>query len=96
LFINVSATHQPTHIDLPGAKRDSVASQAAALAYADGRLPPLIDALRRRGPTLMIVCGDHGAAFGDDGYVGVRLGHPVVWTVPYAEFILPALAEGQP
>jgi hypothetical protein len=34
------------------------------------------------------VCSDHGTAYGEDGYRGHRLGHPVVWDVPYAEFLL--------
>ncbi|MBZ4415806.1 STM4013/SEN3800 family hydrolase [Myxococcus sp. RHSTA-1-4] len=90
LFINVSALHQPNRHYLPGATQDSRASHAAALEYVDGQLPPLFDALRRRGPAFCIVCSDHGTAYGEDGYTGHRLGHPVVWTVPYAEFALPA------
>ena len=38
----------------------------------------------------MVICSDHGTAYGEDGYTGHRLAHPVVWEVPYAEFILPA------
>jgi hypothetical protein len=89
LFLNVSAVHQPNRFYLEGAIEDSIASHAAALAYVDRCLPPLFDALRRRGPALAIACSDHGTAYGEDGYHGHRLGHPVVWTVPYAEFILP-------
>ncbi len=88
LFINISALHQPNCIFLPGAREDSIASHAAALAYVDSCLPPLFVALRRRGPTLCIFCSDHGTAYGEDGYHGHRLAHPVVWTVPYAEFVL--------
>jgi hypothetical protein len=88
LFVNVSAVHQPNCGYLPGATEDTIASQAAALAYVDSQLPPLFDALRRRGPTLTIICSDHGTAYGEDGYTGHRLAHPVVWTVPYAEFLL--------
>ena len=36
------------------------------------------------------MCSDHGTAYGEDGYWGHRLSHPVVWTVPYAEFALDA------
>lgn len=106
LFLNVSALHQPNWMYLEaegeraarvrqaretGAKpTDSLASHAAALAYVDQSLPPLFDALRARGRTLFIVCSDHGTAYGDDGYEGHRLAHPVVWNVPYAEFILGA------
>ena len=88
LFINVSALHQPNRHYLPGATEDSLDTHAAALEYVDACLPPLFAALRRRGPACCIVCSDHGTAYGDDGYTGHRLGHPVVWTVPYAEFTL--------
>ncbi len=88
LFINVSALHQPNRHYLPGATQDSRASHAAALEYVDSQLPPLFTALRRRGPAFCIVCSDHGTAYGEDGYTGHRLGHPAVWTVPYAEFPL--------
>lgn len=89
LFLNVSALHQPNCGYVLGATEDTPETQAAALAYVDGCLPPLFDALQQRGPTLTIICSDHGTAYGEDGYVGHRVAHPVVWTVPYAEFILP-------
>ncbi|HEV3342140.1 MAG TPA: STM4013/SEN3800 family hydrolase [Pirellulales bacterium] len=89
LFLNVSALHQPNHFYLPGAVEDNLASHAAALEYVDSRLPSLFQAIRSRGPTLCVVCSDHGTAYGEDGYWGHRVAHPVVWTVPYAEFVLP-------
>jgi hypothetical protein len=89
LFLNVSALHQPNCFYLPGAVADSLASHAAALEYVDRQLPPLFRALQRRSPLLAIICSDHGTAYGEDGYQGHRLAHPVVWTVPYAEFLLP-------
>jgi arylsulfatase A-like enzyme len=85
--MNLSACHSPHHAYLEGARRDSVASQAAALEALDAALAPLFAALKR--PTLLIVCSDHGDAFGEDGYQGHRLGHPTVWDVPYGEAILP-------
>jgi hypothetical protein len=88
LFINVSALHHPNRVYLPGAAEDSPASQRAALAYVDRELAPLFAGLRRRSPWLCVVCSDHGAAYGDDGWRGHRLAHPSVWDVPYAEFIL--------
>ena len=88
LFVNVSALHQPSSIFVPGATRDSIETQTAALAYVDRHLPALVDAVRRRGGALTVLCSDHGTAFGEDGYVGHRLSHPVVWTVPYAELLL--------
>jgi hypothetical protein len=87
LFVNVSAIHPPTRCDLPGAAEDSLQSHAAALAYVDRTLPPLLDRMRRRGPCLCILCSDHGTCYGDDGFHGHRLAHPAVWTVPYAEFV---------
>lgn len=96
LFLNVAAIHQPNRFYLPGAVEDNLQTHAAALQYVDGQLPPLFDALRRRGPTLCIVCSDHGTAYGEGGYHGHRVAHEVVWTVPYAEFILPERKEGMP
>jgi hypothetical protein len=88
LFINVSAIHQPNCIFQPGAACDSPATQAAALAYVDQCLPPLFNVLRGRSDTFCIFCSDHGTAYGEEGFHGHRLSHPVVWTVPYTEFIL--------
>ncbi len=96
LFINVSALHQPNCIFAPPATEDSPATQAAALAYVDRCLPPLFAALRRRGPALCLFMSDHGTAYGEAGYHGHRLGHPSVWNVPYAEFILPAAESPRP
>jgi hypothetical protein len=89
LFVNVSAIHQPNQVYLPGATEDTIESHAAALEYVDRCLPALFAALRGRGPSLVVICSDHGTAYGEDGYFGHRLCHPVVWTVPYAEFVIP-------
>ena len=89
LFVNVSAIHQPNRMYLPGgAQEDTLESHAAALAYVDRHLPALFAAMRRRGPCFVILCSDHGTTYGEEGYQGHRLAHPVVWTVPYAEFVL--------
>ena len=90
LFLNVSALHQPNCHHLEGAREDSLASHAAALRYVDAQLPPLFAALQRRGPSLCVVCSDHGTAYGEDGHRGHRVALPCVWEVPYAEFLLPA------
>lgn len=90
LFINISALHQPNRFYLPGAQQDSKASHAAALRYVDSQLPPLFEALARRGPTLGLLMSDHGTCYGDDGFTGHRLAHPAVWDVPYAEVVLPS------
>lgn len=88
LFLNVSAIHQPNRCYLPDAQNDSLTTHAAALEYADSHLGRLFDAMARRNPTFGVICSDHGTAYGEDGYHGHRLAHPVVWTVPYAEFVL--------
>ena len=90
LFINISALHQPNHFYLAGStgKQDSLESHIAALAYVDSQLPPLVAALKARPPWLCILCSDHGTTYGEDGYTGHRLAHPVIWNVPYTEFIL--------
>jgi hypothetical protein len=89
LFLNVSAIHQPNRCYLPGTATDCLESHAAALEYVDVHLGRLFAGLRRRGPWLVVLCSDHGTAYGEDGYTGHRLAHPVVWEVPYTEFVLP-------
>ncbi|KXK60708.1 metalloenzyme domain-containing protein [Micromonospora rosaria] len=88
-FLNVAALHQPNRHYLPGATVDDRASHAAALEYVDGRVDRLFALLTSRGrPVFTIVCADHGTAYGEDGHTGHRIGHDVVWTVPYAHFTL--------
>ncbi|MGV9688271.1 STM4013/SEN3800 family hydrolase [Streptomyces sp. NPDC003444] len=92
LFVNVSALHQPNWFHLPGATReagDSRETHAAALEYVDRHIGRLFAAMGSRRPCFAIVCSDHGTAYGEDGFTGHRLGHEVVWTVPYAQFVLP-------
>ncbi|WP_173265871.1 STM4013/SEN3800 family hydrolase [Streptomyces pacificus] len=92
LFVNVSALHQPNWFHLPGATReagDSRESHAAALEYVDRHMGRLFAAAGSRRRCFAIVCSDHGTAYGEDGYTGHRLGHEVVWTVPYGQFFLP-------
>ncbi len=94
VFINVSALHQPNYFYVEGRTKsdgDDLASHAAALEYVDAQLPTLLEALQSRGPSLLILCSDHGTTYGEGGYTGHRLAHEVVWTVPYAETILPAM-----
>lgn len=93
LFVNVSAIHQPNRFYLPGAAEDTIESHTAALEYVDGEFGQLFASLRARGPWLAVICSDHGTAYGEDGHTGHRLAHPVVWDVPYAEFVLNAEGE---
>lgn len=87
LFMNLSATHPPTVGYLQGAREDSVETQEAALSYVDRQLEPLLDGLRQRRRSLnAFFMSDHGTLFGEDGYKGHRVGHDIVWTVPYGEF----------
>ncbi|MFN8608000.1 MAG: STM4013/SEN3800 family hydrolase [Vulcanimicrobiota bacterium] len=85
-LINISAIHQPNRF-YSGAAEDNLESHTAALLAVDRALQPLLSVRR---PTFVIVCSDHGTAYGEDGYWGHRLAHEVVWTVPYADFGLPA------
>lgn len=88
LFLNISAIHQPNWFYGADQGPDTVATHTSALAAVDVALRPLFQRMKSRGPTFAIVCSDHGHAYGEDGYFGHRLGHEVVWTVPYAEFML--------
>lgn len=91
LFVNVSAIHQPNCLYVPGATHDDPQTMKAALAYVDPWLGKLFAMMRRRAPLLGIICSDHGTAYGEDGFTGHRIAHPVVWNVPYAEFVLEKL-----
>ncbi|RYX86482.1 metalloenzyme domain-containing protein [bacterium] len=92
LFLNVSATHQPNCLWTSNVTRDSTQTMEDSLAYVDSQLPPLIEAMRRRAPLLLVICSDHGTCYGEDGFWGHRLSHPCVWNVPYAERVLPQLS----
>lgn len=86
LFINISAIHQPNCHYLDRAE-DDLDSHAAALRYVDSQLPALLPTLKERG-TFLIVCSDHGTLYGEDGFVGHRVGHEAVYTVPYGQALL--------
>ena len=85
-YVNVSALHQPNHFYLEGGpEHDTRESHAAALRYVDTHVPRLLALLARRGPAFVILCSDHGTLYGEDGFFGHRIAHPLVTTVPYAE-----------
>ncbi|MGL4667143.1 MAG: STM4013/SEN3800 family hydrolase [Saezia sp.] len=94
LFINTPAIHSPNRMYLPAAHPDqhelnSLAGHKAALLYTDKALKPLFESITQHGkPTFVIVCSDHGTAYGEDGYKGHRLAHQVVWEVPYTHFLM--------
>ncbi|MCX5746173.1 MAG: STM4013/SEN3800 family hydrolase [Proteobacteria bacterium] len=87
-FLNIAALHQPNRHYLAGAAADSRASHAAALRYIDAHVPRLVELLARRGPLFAIACSDHGTLYGEDGFVGHRVAHPMISTVPYAEVVI--------
>ncbi len=90
LFINVSAIHQPNYFyTYPTRQPDTIDSHGAALQYVDSQLPLLFEALRQTGrDSFCIFCSDHGTAYGENDYYGHRIGHPTVWEVPMATFVL--------
>ncbi|MFD7787775.1 sulfatase-like hydrolase/transferase [Streptomyces nojiriensis] len=87
LFVNVSAT-QVLHGHYLGQSTDNRASRCAALAYADEHLGRLVTSLASTRRRRVIICADHGDAFGEDGYHGRGIAHPTVTTVPFACTIL--------
>lgn len=90
LYINVPAIHPPNRMYRGTPGPDNLESHRAALRYVDSYLGTLLEPFAARPrPTFFIACSDHGTAYGEDGYHGHRLAHPVVWTVPYAEGFLP-------
>ena len=90
MYINFDAIHYPNYFYLTGAKKDSVASHAAALRYIDARLPALFEAFKRRGAAFVIACSDHGTCYEetDGGYLFHGFNHESVNTVPYKQFFL--------
>lgn len=88
LFINISATHQPTHFYLEGKQNDDIETHAAALQYVDSQLSILQERLKTRNTNkLIIVCSDHGTAYGEHDHWGHRNAHETVMTVPYLEYL---------
>ena len=90
LFVNVSALHQPngTICPAPPASGHAARPRRRPGVRRPAHRPALPPPPRAAGRCFAIVCSDHGTAYGEDGYTGHRLGHEVVWTVPYAQFFL--------
>jgi len=86
LYINVSAVHQPNCHYL-NKSEDSLETHAAALRYIDTQIPHLHKTLSKRG-ALLILCSDHGTLYGEDGFIGHRIGHEAVYTVPYTHILI--------
>jgi FkbM family methyltransferase len=69
-----------------GSDSEAWQHQKRSAEFLDAQLPALFAGLP--GNTIVILCGDHGEAFGEDGYWGHGVNHPVVQTVPLAIFRL--------
>ncbi len=86
MFINVPSIHQPNYFYVRNEKIDDLESHAAALRYVDNQLPILINAVKKKGDCLCIICSDHGTSYGEGGHWGHRNGHSTVTEVPYIHF----------
>lgn len=69
-----------------GREHPAWAHQREAAEFLDRQLPSLFE--RLPGNTVVVLCGDHGEAMGEDGYLGHGVNHPTVLTVPLAIFRL--------
>jgi len=67
--------------------------QVRAAEYLDTRLPRLFSGLPDN--TIVILCADHGEAFGEDGFWGHGVNHQVILEVPLAIFRLDGLDWGE-
>lgn len=87
LFLNISAIHQPNYFYLDDSKIDSKKSHLEALKYVDIQLKSLFNYIKiSKKPTFCILTSDHGTLYGEDGYIGHRISHEIVTTVPYMDF----------
>lgn len=73
-----------------GVEHPAFAEQVKAIEYLDSRLPMLFSQLPPE--TVVVLCGDHGECFGEDGYFGHAVNHPKVFEVPMAVFRLDGVA----
>jgi len=61
--------------------------QIACLEYVDDQLQYLFQSLKNLNrDTLIVICGDHGECFGEDGLYGHGFYHPKVMEVPLGIF----------
>jgi hypothetical protein len=94
VFVNIGVTHVPYHFDgapwprddnpcVPFQTVDRSADcrlrQRACAEYADRLLAPLLDAFR---DATILLCGDHGDCWGEDGLWEHGISHPMTLTVP--------------
>jgi len=105
-FINVGETHVPYWYQgapwerdrnpcVPFSTRNDAAEsrrrQHACLSWVDAQIAPLVGAFSR---ATTIVCGDHGDAWGEDGFWEHGIMHPKVLEVPLLYRIAPHRLEG--
>ncbi|HZL41832.1 MAG TPA: sulfatase-like hydrolase/transferase [Verrucomicrobiae bacterium] len=88
LFVNFGETHHRfvyegcSWYDEPfdyGDANECKRKQRACLEYLDGQIQRLVQALPESD---LIICSDHGEAFGEDGLWGHGFHHPVIMEVP--------------
>lgn len=61
--------------------------QIKCCEYLDEKIKELITCLNGlQRNTIVIICGDHGECFGDDGFIGHGFYHPKIMEVPLAIF----------
>ena len=71
--------------------------QVACAEYLDARTGELADYFLRRGrPTTVVICGDHGECFGEQGLFGHAFYHEKVMEVPLLIFRLNAPPHDPP
>ncbi len=97
-FLNVGETHLPYwHAEAdwprgenlclpfdPQGTNDAAkcrARQSSSLAYVDGTIASLLEAISLE-ETHVLICGDHGDCWGEDGLWGHGITHEMVMTVP--------------
>jgi len=56
--------------------------QVEALEYVDQQLALLLSGLPKTKPLMVVICGDHGESFGENGFWGHLNNTPEVLTVP--------------
>jgi membrane-anchored protein YejM (alkaline phosphatase superfamily) len=76
----------PQESGLVGRKHEAYWHQVEAIEFVDRQLDRLFVALPAN--TVVVMCGDHGECFGEDGYWGHGINHPKVFDVPLGIFRL--------
>lgn len=69
-----------------GAEAPHFTHQREAVEFLDERIARLFAGLPPS--TIVVLCGDHGECFGEDGYWGHGVSHPKVFEVPLSIFRL--------